>query len=188
MRRPLLLVVMLLTTTGFVRGFAATHAAGHPDDPLPTPADRKVFSPDHRFYFNTRVRENRTDVFAAGKPAAPLWTLPMYLDEAFLSNDGRHIAAEYPGGNILDASVKPSDTLFTFYSPGALPRLVSVGSVVGDLQKLPRTSSGYGWGNAVGFDRDGWFVVMLSDRRTVRLDPNRSQPESPQPHGPSQTR
>ena len=170
-----LLLLALLPGSMCLPGYGLGPGLGF-DDPPPAPADRKEYSPNHHYFFETRVAQNRTDVYEAAKPGTPLWTLPFYLDSAFLANDGRHLAVEYRGGNILEASVKPSDTLFTFFSPGVPPKFVSVGSVVGDISKLPRTSSGYGWGNAVSFDKEGLFVLMLSDGRTLRLDPDNPRP------------
>ena len=101
------------------------------DDPRSAPKDLKEFSPNHHFFLTSKIKENRTQVFLTNKPLAVLWEVPTYIQIPDLSDDGRHIAASYEGGNILDNNVHSSDTLITFYNSSGFRRIVTVGEVVG---------------------------------------------------------
>ncbi|NUQ29261.1 MAG: hypothetical protein HOQ35_12200 [Acidobacteriaceae bacterium] len=139
--------------------------------PPVVPADHTEYSPDHRFFLISSVKEKRTRIFRASDPAAVLWEIPLYLENADLANDGRYVAASYDGGNIFDEKIRPSDTLITFYSAAGRKRVVTVGEVVPDLTSLPRSSEGRPWGRVVGFQASGNLLILLNDGRAITLAP-----------------
>ena len=110
-------------------------------------------------------------VFHSDKPLSVLWQIPVYIQIANLSNDGRHVAASYEGGNILDNNIRPSDPLITFYNATGPRRVVTVGEVVGDLGKLRRPTSGISWGRVIDFQPTGRLMIVLDDGKPLFLDP-----------------
>lgn len=146
-------------------------AAIRADDPRVAPADHKEFSPNRQYFLFSSVKDKRTKIFRASKPTAVLWEIPAYLEIADLANDGKHVAASYEGGNILDDNVRASDPLVTFYSSAGAKRVVTVGEVVPQFASLPRSSSGRPWGRVVGFQPTGRLLIILNSGKTVTLDP-----------------
>lgn len=139
--------------------------------PPVAPADHTEYSPNHHFFLISSVKEKRTRIFGASDPAAVLWEIPLYLQNADLANDGLHVAASYDGGNIFDEKIRPSDTLITFYSATGRKRVVTVGEVVPDLISLPRSSEGRPWGRVVGFQASGDLLILLNNGRAITLAP-----------------
>ncbi len=146
--------------------------AARADDPRVLPADHKEFSPNHAFFLEAKVKEKRTRVFHSGKVPRLLWEVPAYLEIADLSNDGKHLASSYAGGNILDPGVRPNDALVTFYNADGTSRAVSVAAVLPNFAQLPRSTSGQPWGRVIGFQPSGQLLVYLNDGRKLLLDPN----------------
>lgn len=142
------------------------------DDPRQAPMDAKQYSSNHQFFLVSKVKERRTQIFRSDKPSAALWQIPVYIQIPDLSNDGRHVAASYEGGNILENDVRPSDPLITFYNASGARRIVTVGEVVGDLSKLRRSTSGLPWGRVIGFQPTGRLMIVLDSGRSITLDPD----------------
>ncbi len=138
------------------------------DSPRVAPADRKQFSSNRHFYLLSKLKQQRTEVFKAAQSKTLLWSVPKYLSLPILSDDGQCIASVYDGGNILDENVRPSDPLITFYSASGQHDTVAVGDVVKDIHQLRKTSSGWAWGSAVGFQKSG-FVVVLATGKSITL-------------------
>ena len=157
--------VSLLTALLFTSSFLAA------DDPRQAPMNIKQFSPNHQYFLISKVKEKRTQVFRSDKPSTVLWQIQAYIQIADLSNDGRHVAASYEGGNILENDVRPSDPLITFYNATGSKRVVTVGEVVGDLGKLRRSTSGLPWGRVIGFQPTGRLMVVLDNGKSLTLDP-----------------
>jgi hypothetical protein len=155
------LLIALLFTSSFL-------AAGAPRQ---APMDVKQFSPDHQYFLISKVKEKCTQIFRSDKPSTVLWQIPVYIQIADISNDGRHVAASYEGGNILENDVRPSDPLITFYDATGSRRVVTVGEVVGDPGKLRRSTSGLPWGRVIGFQPTGRLMVVLDSGRSLTLDP-----------------
>jgi hypothetical protein len=162
---PRILMVLLVTLF-----FAGSLFAG--DSPRQAPQDIKEFSPNHHFFLISKVKEKRTQVFGANQASTVLWEVPVYLQIADLSDDGRHIAASYAGGNILENNVRPSDPLITFFNASGSKRIVTVVEVAGDIGKLRRSDSGFPWGRVLGFQPTGRLLVILDSGKTLTLDPD----------------
>lgn len=162
---PSVFRVSLLLTLLFTSSFLTA------DDPRQAPMDVKQFSPNHQYFLISKVKEKCTKIFRSNKPSTVLWQIPLYIQIADISNDGRHVAASYAGGNILESNVRPSDPLITFYNAAGLKRIVTVGEVVGDLGKLQRSTSGLPWGRVIGFQPTGRLMVILDNGKSLTLDP-----------------
>jgi hypothetical protein len=142
------------------------------DDPRQAPMDVKQYSPNHQFFLVSKVKEKCTQIFRADKPSAVVWKIPIYIQIPDISNDGRHVAASYEGGNILENNVRPSDPLVTFYNASGSKRIVTVGEVVGDLTKLRKSTSGLPWGRVIGFQSTGRLMIVLDNGKSITLDPD----------------
>ena len=88
---------------------------------------------------------------------------------AFLADDGRHAVTGYDG-TLLPLNYSPDVPVLRFWRDGSSVRIVSLSTLVKDLRKLKRTASHYEWGNYVGFDAAGRFVVSTVERPTVAFD------------------
>ena len=160
-------IVRAMTLASFMILSVMLHAAG----PGIAPADHTEYSPNHRFFLISSVKEKRTRIFQVNDPSVMLWEIPLYLQNADLANDGRHVAASYEGGNILDENVRASDVLVTFYSATGRKRIVTVGEIVPDLVSLPRSSDGRPWGRVMGFQASGDLLILLNNGRAITLAP-----------------
>ncbi len=141
------------------------------NDPRVAPADHKEWSPNHAFFLEANVKEKRTRVFRAGKVQQMLWEIPAYLEIADLSNDGKHVASSYAGGNILDPGVRGTDTLVTFYNADGTARAIPVADILPDFAHLPHSTAGQPWGRVMGFQSTGQLLILRNDGRHVLLDP-----------------
>ena len=151
--------------------------SAHAAAPRAVPHDVKRFAANGRYFFVSRQAQHSTIVFSAARPASPLWSVPAWLPLADVSNDGNHLAAIYPGGNILAADAVASTPLLTFYNRSAPARTFTVGDVVPDLTTLRRSDAGRVWGYVVGFRADGCYVVM----RDGEVKPLVLNPAGPHP-------
>ena len=120
------------------------------NDPRVAPADHKEWSPNHAFFLEAKMKEKRTRVFRAGRFPQMLWEIPAYLQIADLSNDGKHVAFSYAGGNILDPGVRAVDTLVTFYSADGTSRAVSVADILPEFCALGAFHRGTALGSGHG--------------------------------------
>ena len=146
--------------------------------PLPVEHDVKVFSPNHRFFVVSLVKEKHTLGYRTGQPSQPLWDLPFYTALPSLANDGYHLATAYAHGNILDHDVRSTDPLITFYTPSG-KHVLTVQDVVGDFHRFGESSDGWGWGRVRDFDKSGWLVVDLDGGQTLRFNPDDPRPARP---------
>jgi hypothetical protein len=117
-----------------------------------------------------RVRPNGT--------RDPLWSIPGWHRFAFLADDGRHAVTGYDGP-LLPLNFSPDVPVFRFWRDGSSVRIVSLSSLVRDLGKLKRTASHYTWGNFVGFNAAGRFVVATVERPSVAFDVETGREASP---------
>jgi hypothetical protein len=60
--------------------------------------------------------------------------------------------------------------MIRFWNEGRLLRSVALKEILPDLNRLRRTVSHWHWGNYVGFDRSGLFVVETVDGKRHRFD------------------
>jgi hypothetical protein len=141
------------------------------DSPRVARQDRKQFSSNHRFFLISKLKESRTQVFRTDRPASILWEVPIYMSVSELSNDGRHIADIYEGGNILGDDIRPSDPLITFYNASGTRRIVTLGEIVPERKALRRATSGNVWEDFLGFQSTGQFMIVLNDGKTLVLNP-----------------
>ena len=99
-----------------------------------------------------------------------LWSIPGWHSVVFLADDGRHAVTGYEGV-LLPLNYSADVSLLTFWRDGSPIRAVPLSGLVKDLKKLQRTTSHYRWGNYVGFNAAGNFVVSTVERESVVFDP-----------------
>jgi hypothetical protein len=88
---------------------------------------------------------------------------------AFVSDDGQHVVTGYDGV-LLPLTYSRDLPIITFWREGAVVRRVPLSEVIRDLRKLQRTASHYRWGEYLGFNASGHFVVKTVDRGSVAFD------------------
>ena len=108
-----------------------------------------------------RVRPDGTRVF--------LWSIPGWHRVAFLADDGRHAVTGYDG-TLLPLDYSPDVPVLKFWRDGSPVRTVPLSALVKDLRKLQRTASHFRWGNTIGFNAAGQFVVSTVERPGVAFD------------------
>ncbi len=109
-------------------------------------------------------------MYRATAPGTPLWEMDGYRAILFLADDGDHLVERHPGGNLLDADVRPTEAFLTFFLKSRNIGTVPVGELFSQPDRLPRTASGLAWGDILGFDRPKRFAVLLYDGRKLVFD------------------
>ena len=95
--------------------------------------------------------------------------MPGWHRVAFMADDGRHAVTGYDG-TLLPLDYSPDVAVLTFWRDGSPVRAVALSALVKDLRKLQRTASHYRWGDYVGFNAAGHFVVSTVERPKVVFD------------------
>jgi hypothetical protein len=110
----------------------------------------------------------------------PVWSLPTWHRQFYLSNDGDHLVIGPEGLSLLPLGTKLSDALLVFMNRKAVVRIVAVGELFPDLSSLRRTASHLEWGKVVGISpRDQLIVELVGGRRvaysmvTGRMEPEK---------------
>ena len=102
--------------------------------------------------------------------SAPIWRMPGWFRIAALSNDGDHLVIGYGGGELIPLDFDRTFIILYFYERGELIREVPLGELIGDLASLQRTASHYFWGNFLGFDAHGHYLVATVEGRVFAFD------------------
>ncbi len=136
------------------------------DKPLPPPGKVTVCSPDQSFCATADPTVPSLSVFSRGNPM-PVWSLPAWHRQFFLSNDGDHLVIGPEGLSLLPLDAKLSDPLLVFMKQKAIVRVVVVGDLFPGLSSLRRTASHLEWGRVVGISPRGQLIVELVGGRRV---------------------
>jgi hypothetical protein len=140
------------------------------DAPLRPPSPITVCSSSGRYCLLSDPRDGtRAYRVRPNGTREPLWSIPGWHRFAFLADDGRHAVTGYDGP-LLPLNFSPDVPVFKFWRDGSSVRIVSLSALVRDLGKLKRTASHYTWGNFVGFNAAGRFVVATVERPSVAFD------------------
>ncbi|SRR5579884_489098 len=145
------------------------------DSPPPAAKSIKVFSSNRHFYAFSSLKEKKTYVFSAMDKQKALWDIPGYHPVLFLSDDGQYLVVGYPGGNLLNETVKASDLFLCFFHSGQFVRGVHISDIFSDLNHIPQSTSGRAWGNYFGFDERNHFILLLFDGKRITFDANTGQ-------------
>jgi len=141
------------------------------DSPREAPSNKKVHSPNHKFFALLEPTRQLTTVYRAGKPNVKLWEMPGWHPATFLSNDGDHLVIGYDGVNLLDPGTNPKEPMITLFNRGKQVAVITLGDLVKDQSKLMRTESHLFWGDYIGFTENGDFRLRTADGITYAVSP-----------------
>jgi hypothetical protein len=129
-------------------------------------------SANKKFFAVMDPKSNMTVVYRVNADGLPSvhWTMRGWFEVAALADDGKHLIVGCGGGNLLPLSVTKDFPIIQFYKVGNRINVVTLGELLQDLSKLQRTVSHYRWGNYVGLDKDGRFVVQTVEGRRLAFD------------------
>jgi hypothetical protein len=175
MRKGIVLVVIpaiLLVEGLFV-------ASGRADSPLPPPSKQTIWSKSRRFFAITDPKDQTTTVYRATSDGKGIrtWAMYGYLRFAWLADDGEHLVADPPGwGGLVPVDYDKAHVILYFFRRGEMIKYVTLSQIIGDFSKLRRTASHYAWGNSVGFDEVGDYVIETLEGRRIRFDVSMGEP------------
>jgi hypothetical protein len=139
------------------------------DSPRETPSNKKIFSPNGKFFALLDAAHKTTTVYRAGRPGGKLWEMPGWHAATFLANDGDHLVIGYEGINLLELDTKADEPMITLYNRAKKVCTVQLDQLIKDRSKLMRTDSHVVWGDYLGFNRQGDFLVRTGDGTTYVL-------------------
>lgn len=139
------------------------------DEPLAPPSLKIECSPGSSVCAEMDPHQGTTVFRQVNGDRVVLWKMPGWFRVAFVADDGKHLVTGYAGWNLL-ARRDPNETMLNFWREGRLLRSVSLKELLPDLNRLEKTVSHWHWGNYVGFDRNGQFVVETVDGKRHRYD------------------
>lgn len=147
------------------------------DQPLPAPADYKVFTANKRYYAFLDAKKKCTTAFQASTKSK-LWEMRGWYRVAALADDGEHMITGYDGGNLIPMKYDPKMVMLTFYRQGKPFKSVTLRELLPDLSKLRETASNYSWGVYAGFEGN-LYRVDTEDGRTLHFDPKTGEAVRP---------
>jgi len=164
MNRPKLLVLALCLAP-----WTARPALG--DRPLGPPKVGGASSPNKQFFAVADPKSKVTTIYRVNANGFPsvLWTMRGWFEVGALADDGKHLIVGC-GGSLVPLSVNKDYPMIKFYKTDRCIKTVTLGELVQDLSALPRTVSHYRWGDFLGLDKDGRYVVQTVEGRRLAFD------------------
>jgi hypothetical protein len=149
------------------------------DSPLPPPTRQTIWSNNRQFFAITDPKDQTTTVYRATSDGKGIrtWAMYGYLRLAWLADDGEHLVADPSGWwGLLPLDYDKGHVVLYFFKRGELIKYVTLSQVIGDFSKLIRTASHYRWGESVGFDQAGDYVIETVEGRRIRFDLSSGEP------------
>jgi hypothetical protein len=142
------------------------------DSPLPPPEVKEVWSPNKKFCAVMNPTPMTTTVFRVeddGKRTKS-WAMQGWFRVANLTDDGEHLVVGNGGINLLPLNVTKNEAMIEFFKRGKLISTVTLGELLKDQSNLQRTVSHYAWGNYLGLDEKGHYIVETVEGRKLAFD------------------
>ena len=141
------------------------------DEPLPPPEVCEVWSTGKQFCAVMDPKASRTTVYRIGDgKRCEQWAMQGWFRVAYLADDGDHLIVGHGGINLLPLDVTAREPMIWFYKRGKLIATVTLGELLKKQSSLRRTVSHYEWGNCLGLDKEGHFVVKTVEDRVLAFD------------------
>jgi hypothetical protein len=142
------------------------------DAPLPAPEVREIWPPSKKFCVVMNPEPSTTTVYriADDGKRTRQWVMPGWFRVAYLADDGDHLIVGHGGINLLPLDVTAREPMIRFFKRGKLVNMVTLGELLKDQSSLKRTASHYLWGNYLGLDKQGHFVVETVEDRKLAFD------------------
>jgi hypothetical protein len=151
------------------------------DKPLSPPDVQEVWSPNKQFCAVMDPQPATTTVYrieSDGKRTKQ-WSMPGWFRVAHLADDGEHLVVGHGGINLLPVNVTKDEHMIEFFTKGKLVNTVTLGELLRDQSSLKRTVSHYLWGNYLGLDEKGHYVVETVEGRKLVFDVTTGKPWTP---------
>jgi hypothetical protein len=148
------------------------------DEPLSPPATKEVWSPNKKFCAVMEPQPATTTVFRVtsdGKRTKS-WTMSGWFRVADLADDGEHLVVGNGGMNLLPLNVTKDEPMIDFFQRGKRITTVRLGELFRDPSSLKRTVSHYLWGNYLGLDENGRYVVETVEGQKLLFDVTTGRP------------
>lgn len=151
--------------------FLGFHGQLLADTPLPPLAIKEVWSPNKNFCAVMDPKPETTTVYRVegeGKRNKQ-WAMQGWFRVAHLADDGEHLVVGHGGINLLPLKVTKDEPMIRFFRKGELLNTVTLGELL-NQSSLKRTVSHYLWGNYLGLDDKGRYVVETVEGRKLAFD------------------
>ncbi len=150
------------------------------DSPLPTPTVRTVWSMDKKFCAVMNPDKKIITVYRVSKDGkkTALWAMYGWFRVAGLSNNGKHLVAGHGGMNLLPLNHKKDEVMLYFFNEGELINYVTLDQLIKDQSNLQRTVSHLHWGNYLGFDEEGRYIVETVENHKIAFDVTTGKPHN----------
>ena len=139
------------------------------DEMMLPPTVWTVCSPSGEFCARLDPAENNIQAYRKADEGTVLWTAPGWTRVAVLADDGEHLVLGYEGMNLIPVDYDEGMAMLTFFRRGRQIAVVRLRDLTSWL-RLQRTVSHYYWGDYLGLDADGRYVVKLSRGGKIRFD------------------
>ena len=162
----------LFIKTTSVIGFVLFSQWVFADEPPPNPSVKTIWSANKEYYAVMDPDKNITKVvqiFDKDKKKT-LWSMYGWFRVAGLSSDGKHLVTGFQGMNLLPINHKEDEVMLYFFREGKLIHYVTLDQLIEDPDNLQRTVSHIYWGNYLGFDEEGHYVLETVENRKIVFD------------------
>lgn len=152
------------------------------DEPLPPPQIEEVWSPNKHFCAVMNPESDTTIVYQVagnGNLKTKSWTMKGWFRVAHLADDGDHLVIGNSGMNLLPTDVTKDEPMILFFNRGKLIKTVTLGKLLTKMSSLQRTVSHYDWGNYLGFNEKGLYVVKTVEDKQFLFDVTTGEVASP---------
>ena len=139
------------------------------DEPLLPPEVWETCSPSGAYCATLDPNADSVSAYRAGNAGAILWIAPGWSRVAALADDGAHLMLGYESMNLIPVDYDKGMAMLTFYRRGETIAVVRLRDLANWLN-LQRTVSHYYWGDYLGLDADGHYVVRVSRGGEIRFD------------------
>ena len=161
MRQSIILILGLLLAS-----------LAHADSPLPPPTKQTIWSPNKQFFAIMEPDKQITTVYRSTKDGrgTKVWAMYGWFRVSGLADDGEHLVAGYWGVNLLPVNYDKNQVMLYFFKRGELINHVTLDQLIRDYSRLQRTVSHFHWGNYLGFDQAGNYIIETVEGCTIRYD------------------
>jgi hypothetical protein len=147
--------------------FGALAVRGRGEEPAGSAQIRSICSPNRRYCAVLNPSRGTTTVYEVVEGRrVKRWRMSGSFRSTVLCDDGRHLVAGYDGGGVLADRAGKDEVMLRFYDKGRLLRSVRLR----ELLKNPADLPGRRWGDVLGIDETGAYVVTTVEGRRLAFD------------------